>query len=463
MLLDPHGLVYKNTLAWMTRHGLKGGRKIIPIDLAKDDWIISYNALRKRTTDTSVIVSNFVDALAHVWGQAGTDRTPLFARLAAVCLHTLYENQCTIADIMYLLMRRDIRRAMAAKVTDPTARQVWAFADRNPKEFENQVTSSLNRFHRLVGSKIMKATLGQPDKSLDLLAALNEGHIILCNLSTEGGGITREDADTFATLLLSDLWAVAGTRPKRERENMTPFYVYIDECQKFITPTIAENLDEARGYGLHLTLANQFPKKLKQSGPQGEAMYDSILANAGNKIVFRLEHTEDAKTLAEWLFMNTFDVDEVKLRLLSTKVMGYKEEIRESHTEGTTHTKGKTSGQGGGSFHGISAGDGLSGMEAFNPNISDVDPITTAEGWNSYVADSSGESGNWTEAASESEATTQSVTRAPVQIQVMGKEVSSVQYRSIEEQIFAPHRNYSTSRIGISPSVTTADQGRHYL
>jgi len=223
LLLDPHGLVYSNIMAWLAKHGLK--RPVIPIDLRRDDWIISYNVLRRRETDNSVIVSNFVDALAHVWGEAGTDRTPLFARLAAVCLHTLYENQCTVSDIMYLLTRPDIRRAMAAKVTDPTARQAWAFADRNPKEFETQLTSSLNRFYRLVGSKVMKATLGQPDKSLDLLAALDKGHIILCNLSTEGGQITREEADTYATLLLADLWAVASTRPKQEREKTKPFYV----------------------------------------------------------------------------------------------------------------------------------------------------------------------------------------------------------------------------------------------
>jgi hypothetical protein len=91
MLFDPHCLVYKNTLKWLARHGTKGERKIIPIDLCKDDWIISYNVLRRRETDISVIVSNFVDALAHVWGEAGTDRTPLFARLASVCLLTLYE------------------------------------------------------------------------------------------------------------------------------------------------------------------------------------------------------------------------------------------------------------------------------------------------------------------------------------------------------------------------------------
>lgn len=434
ILFDPHGLVYKNTLAWAAKHGLN--RHIIPINLGKDDWIISYNALRRRTTDPAVVVANFVDDLAHVWGEEGTDRTPLLARYCSVFLRTLYENDCTISDIMYLISNPSIRRAMAAKVADPVARQLWTFADRYPKEFELQLTSTVNRFPRLVGAKVMRAMLGQPHKSLDLLEAMETGKIILCNLSTEGGHISEEDTDTFGTLLLSDLWTAASSRPKRERENAKPFYVYIDECQKFITPTIANNLDQARGFGLYLTLANQYPRKLLISGVHGEAMYHSIITNAENKVVFRLGHPDDARVLGQWLFMNTFDVDEVKLRLFSTKVMGYKEETREIVSSGTSHVEGKSSGHGHGSFHGISAGDGLSGMESFNPNISGSDPITTAEGWNSYVADSSGESESWFEQESEAQGTNESVTHAPMLIPQMGKEISSVQYRSIEEQIF---------------------------
>src|SRR5438477_584249 len=57
----------------------------------------------------------------------------------------------------------DIRRPMSARVTDDTARQAWAFAERHPKDFENQITSTLNRFNRLLGPQVMKATFGQPD------------------------------------------------------------------------------------------------------------------------------------------------------------------------------------------------------------------------------------------------------------------------------------------------------------
>src|SRR5579872_6165210 len=70
VLLDPHGLVYENVMAWLARSGLK--RPVIPIDLRRDDWIVSYNLLHKRQSDSSVVVSNFVDALSHVWGDDGT-------------------------------------------------------------------------------------------------------------------------------------------------------------------------------------------------------------------------------------------------------------------------------------------------------------------------------------------------------------------------------------------------------
>ena len=435
LLLDPHGLVYQNTMAWLAKHELK--RPVIPIDLRRDDWIISYNLLRRRKeTDPAVVVANFVRALAHVWGEGGTDQTPLFARWAGVILLTLYQNGYTIADVMHLLSRHDIRRAMSARVTDDTARQAWGFADRYPKEFENQVTSTLNRFNRLLGPQVMKATLGQPDVSLDLQTALDDGAIILVNLSTEGGQIDEEDADTFATLFLTDLWSAAKARGKQEGEKTRPFYVYIDECQNFITPTIAKNLDQARGFGLHLTLANQYPSQFLNAGPNGKAMYDSILANAGTKIVFRTTHPEDMEPLAKWLFMGTLDADEVKLRLMSTKVMGFREEIRESQTIGRSVSDATGTGRGGGRFGGKSFGQGKSGAQTFDPNELFPEPYVSVEGWNSAMTDSSGESASWSENEMHAETTSESITRSSVLVPVMGQEVSSVQYRTIDEQLF---------------------------
>jgi type IV secretory pathway TraG/TraD family ATPase VirD4 len=136
---------------------------------------------------------------------------------------------------------------------------------------------------------------GQPNVSLDLDAALEEGHIILVNLSREKGRFGREDAELFATLMLNDLWAAARARGKNKGK---PFYIYLDEFQRFVTPTIAESLDEARGFGLHMCMAHQYPTQLLNQGAYGKALYDSMIVNARSKVVFSLNGDDDLKAMA---------------------------------------------------------------------------------------------------------------------------------------------------------------------
>jgi hypothetical protein len=83
----------------------------------------------------------------------------------------------------------------------------------------------------------------------------------------------------------------APTSREAPRTRPPPFYLYIDEFQRFVTPTIAENLDEARGFGfgLHLTLAHQYPSQLiEASRDYGQRLYESVMENARSKVVFSL-------------------------------------------------------------------------------------------------------------------------------------------------------------------------------
>src|ERR1039458_4228488 len=155
---------------------------------------------------------------------------------------------------------------------------------------------------------------GTSGTSLDLGKALAEGQIIIANLSTEGARVSEEDAALFATLLLSDLWVAAKERGKgTEAGDVKPFYVYIDEFQNFVTPTIAKNLDQARGFGLHLTLANQFPRQILHAGANGPQVYDSVMANARSKIVFSLEGEDNLRPLAGFLVLGVVDRKSTRL------------------------------------------------------------------------------------------------------------------------------------------------------
>jgi hypothetical protein len=264
LLIDPHGSLYNSIMAWAAwNKDVLKGIPIVPIDLRRNDSIIAYNMLRQRkTADPAVVVSNFVQAMAYVWGETGTDRTPLFNRWASNILRTLYEKNLTLAEVEYLTSRVDkrLRQSILEGVKHRAAVDDFNFLDElNAFQVESQLGSTINRFYKFMGTQSMKHMFGQLDVSLDLGTALEEGHIILVNLSTEGGKIDDEDASLFATLLLSDLWTAAKERGKGTDEKMVkPFYLYIDEFQNFVTPTIAKNLDQARGFGLNLTLAHHF-------------------------------------------------------------------------------------------------------------------------------------------------------------------------------------------------------------
>jgi hypothetical protein len=146
------------------------------------------------------------------------------------------------------------------------------------------------------------------------------------------------------------------------------------------------------------------------------------MENARTKVVFSLENEENLRPLAQSLFRGVMSPDKIKLSLYSTKVMGYAEEYR------TTYVRSKSEGEGGGHQTGQAAGKGSGGtvMHPDNP----AQAGSYSESWSKFQATSGSESRTWLEGKSESES------EAPVLIPLMGKELSSVQFEGLEDQLF---------------------------
>lgn len=454
LVLDPHGSLYDSLIDWLAWNDDILDVPVVPIDLRQDDWVVSYNLLRQRElADPAVLVDNLTDAMAYVWGQGGTNQTPLFARWAGNVIRALYEKKLTLIEAEHLVDRvaKQVRYAMTADLTDKPSRQDWMFADTlNAKDFETQIGSTVNRLQRFIRNQHMRRMFGQADVSLDMGKALEEGSIILVSLATERAKVSKENADLFATLLLSDLWTAAQERGKRD--GVKPFYLYLDEFQRFVTPTISDNLDEARGFGLHLTMAHQFPNQLLDRGENGRRVYNSIMENASSKVVFRLSHEDNLLAMAQWLFMGVFDPDEVKHELYGTKVMEYREEMRSIRSRGT----GRSSGSG--SFMGETSTESTGGPMWYNERL---DPNV----WNESSARSAGQSNTWTE----SESLTDS--EVPMLIPVLGKELAHVQFRSLDEQrframavLFDQQERHGVARlVGMSAPVSIATPTVHKM
>jgi hypothetical protein len=424
LLLDPHGSVYHNVVDWLADGGSAAlKRPVVLIDPSRSDRILAYNVLRQRETAAKwVVIDALVEAIAHVWGAANTQQTPLFARWASNLLTLLYQNKLTLAEATTLLDDLPLRQTLAGQLDEESlARRDWAMAGQlNARDFENQVGSTVNRVRSFLENDHLKTMFGQTDISFDFRSAIEEGWIVLVNLSQEGGRLSQDNASLFGRLLLADLWTAAKERGKpRDASQIKPFYVYMDEFQNFITPTIAENLDQARGFGLHLTMAHQYPSQLSDRGDDGVRLLNSIMANATSKIVFRTQIPKDLPDLAQWLFMGTMNPEQVKLKLYSTKVMGYREEERQSTTNTYSSTHGKGISQGTGSGRGTN-------RPIEPPKNPDYDPGSESEQ----------ESDNASTNEFDTDGESTSTSKTPVLIPIVGQELSHVQFASLEEQLF---------------------------
>jgi hypothetical protein len=139
--------------------------------------------------------------------------------------------------------------------------------------------------------------------------------MLLVNLSASGR-LSDDNARLLGTLLVSDLFLKARRRPPRSR----PFYLYIDECSLFINEDVARILDEGRKFGLHLILANQHLSQLRAAG---DKVYSAVMTNAQTKVVFGGLTPEDARTMAELVFIGEHDLEESKVRFEKPAVTGY--------------------------------------------------------------------------------------------------------------------------------------------
>jgi hypothetical protein len=153
------------------------------------------------------------------------------------------------------------------------------------------------------------------------------------------------------------------------------------------------------------------------AGANGAQVYDSVMANARSKIVFSLDGEENLKPLAQSLFMGVMNPDEIKLKLFSRKIMDYSEETRTVRSESKNWSEG------------IGAFTGVTGTEGEGGAVSDG-AAQESRIWNTTSASSDGTSRTSMEGGSSSES------EVPFLRPIMGMELSSVQYRSIEEQLF---------------------------
>lgn len=217
------------------------------------------------------------------------------------------KNPGTIVEIPRMIADEAFQKEWVSRVTDPVVRSFWEdemakTSDYHKSEMMGYLVSKVGRF---VENEMMRNIIGQTHSAFDFRKIMDEKKILLVNLSK--GKTGEVNASLLGLILVAKLQMAAFRRADMEESKRTDFYLYIDEFQNFITPSIATILSEARKYRLNLIMAHQYMGQLVKDGKT--EIRDAVLGNVGSMLVARVG-PEDVEVLGK-VFEPTFSASDL--------------------------------------------------------------------------------------------------------------------------------------------------------
>ncbi|MGH7157460.1 MAG: type IV secretory system conjugative DNA transfer family protein [Candidatus Saccharimonadales bacterium] len=258
-VFDPHGDMFQELLAIVPKHRQKD---VVVFDPSDSEWPIGLNILDpgiefesediKHARITSTVLSVFKKlADDNQWGP----RMEHVLRNAT--LTALHLPNPSLYTLQRLLTDKKYQREVAKTLKDPVLKQFW------DKEFKllgsmqmSTVTAPLtHRLGHFITSKMSRHILLQGKSTVRIADIMNEGKILLVNLSK--GDIGEDQSQFFGTILTSFIWMAAYQRTKIPEKQRRDFFVYVDEFQNFATPQFSEITSEGRKYHISLIVSHQ--------------------------------------------------------------------------------------------------------------------------------------------------------------------------------------------------------------
>jgi hypothetical protein len=286
-LLDPHGDLVEAVLDRMPESRIGD---VVMFDPADADHPIGFNILGAHSEiERTLLASDFVAIFERLSSSWGDQMTAVLGNAALAFLES--ERGGTLLDLRRFLVEKGFRENYLRSVRDPEVIYFWKHEF--PLLKGNTRASLVTRINSFLRQKLIRNMVAQDGKRFDVGRLMNEGKVILAPLAQ--GLIGEENSWLLGSLLVSKFYQAALSRQELAEEDRRPFWLYLDEAHRFLTPSIASILSGARKYGLGLVLAHQ---ELDQFGSQERSVLSSILTNCLTRVAFRLGD-QDAKKLAD--------------------------------------------------------------------------------------------------------------------------------------------------------------------
>ncbi len=285
-VIDPHGELIVGILQ---RIPPSRAEDVIYFDPADVERPMGLNMLEASTEEQKhFVVTSIVGLMYKLYDPQKTGIIgPRFEHaIRNAMLTVMSEPGNTFIEVVRVLTDSSFVQELLPKVQDPIVRRYWTDQIAQTSDFHKSEVLDyiVSKFGRFVTNKLMRNIIGQSQSSFNFRTVMDEGKILLCNLSK--GTIGEENSNFLGLILVPRILLSALSRQDIPEDQRRDFYLYVDEFQNFATPDFAQILSEARKYRLNLTVANQF------IGQMDEEVKNAVFGNVGTLISFRVGVTD---------------------------------------------------------------------------------------------------------------------------------------------------------------------------
>lgn len=293
-MIDPHGTDIKDVVAAVPpeRH-----KDIIYFDPSNLDDVIGLNMLEydpTRPEQKTFVVNELFSIFQRLYGANPESMGPMFEqyfRNATLLVMDDPDSGNTLMDISRVMADAAYRRMKLEKATNPVVTEFWrkiATKAGGEASLENIVPYIVSKFDVFTANDYMRPIIGQQHSAFNFRQIMDERKILLVNLSK--GRLGEINANLIGMIIVGKILMAALSRVDTPQDQLSPFFLHIDEFQNVSTDSISSILSEARKYQLGLVVAHQYIEQLD------EKIKNSVFGNVGSIAAFRVG-SDDAQFL----------------------------------------------------------------------------------------------------------------------------------------------------------------------
>ncbi len=275
-VFDPHGDMFQELLTIIPENRRKD---VIVFDPSDRDYPLGLNILspgikfKSKEDEHDWIASSVLSVFQKLadekyWGPR------MEHILRNTTLTALQTPNPTLFTLQRLLTDKKYQKQVASTLKDPVLKQFWQkeFALMGNMQLSSVTAPLTQRLGSFISSKMSRHILLQENSTLSIQKIMDEGKILLINLSK--GDLGEDQSFFFGTIITSLIWTAAYQRTKIPESERKDFFVYIDEFQNFATPQFADITSEGRKFHVSLITSHQNIAKIKDK--------DTLKEVAGN-------------------------------------------------------------------------------------------------------------------------------------------------------------------------------------